>query len=42
MDVYFKANYRNGLIYILTHMKIKNNKMLFNLRDWIAIASLNI
>jgi len=36
MDViYFETNYRNGLIYIfmcnLTHMKVKNNKILFNL-----------
>jgi len=26
------------LIYILTHMEVKNNKMLFNLRNWIIIA----
>jgi len=25
--VYFKINYENGLIYILTHMKVKNNKI---------------
>jgi len=26
-DVYFEVN-RNALFYILTHMKVKNNKML--------------
>jgi len=26
------------LIYILTYMKIKNNKILFNLRDWVTIT----
>ena len=27
----FKINYKNGLIYIiLIHMKVKNNKILFN------------
>jgi len=28
------------LIYILTQMKVKNNKMLFNSRDWVTIAPL--
>jgi len=31
---------RNGLIYILMDMEVKNNKMLFNLRNWITIAPL--
>jgi len=26
--VYFKNNYRNGLIYILTYMEDKNNEMI--------------
>ena len=30
--VYFEANHRNGLIYILTYMEVKNNKVLFNLK----------
>jgi len=29
-DVYFETNHRNGLIYILTQVEVKNNKMLFN------------
>ena len=28
--VYFKANPRNRLIYILTYVEVKNKKMLFN------------
>ena len=27
-EVYFETNYRNGLIYILTYMAVKNNKIL--------------
>jgi len=34
-DVYFETNRGNGLIYILTQsQKVKNDKMLFNLRDY--------
>lgn len=30
MDVvYLETNWRNGLIYILTHTEVKNNKILF-------------
>jgi len=32
--------YKNGLIYILTYMKVKNNKMLFNI-EWIHRECLN-
>ena len=35
--VYFETkqfNYRNGLIYILAHIKVKTNKLLFNSREW--------
>jgi len=39
-DNYFETNHRNGLIYILRYMEIKNNKMLFDSRDWITIAPL--
>jgi len=43
MDVvYFKCKQQNwftGLIYIL-HVEVKNNKMLFNSRDWIIMAPL--
>ena len=35
---YFEFNYREVLI--LTHIGIKNNKMLFDSKDWIIIASL--
>ena len=39
--LYFETNHRNGLIYILIHMKLKSNRMLFfNLRNWITFASL--
>ena len=31
MDVYFKINHRNRLIYILTHIKFKNNKYYLTL-----------
>jgi len=27
--IYFEINYKNELIYILIHMEIKNNKILF-------------
>jgi len=33
--VYFETNQRNGLIYILIHTEVKDNKMLFNSRDYI-------
>ena len=34
MDVvYFKPNHRNGVIYILAHIEIKNNTMLFTIRN---------
>ena len=36
MNVYFETNHKNGLIYILIYMT-KNNKILFNSRDWITI-----
>jgi len=26
--VYFETNHRNGLIYILTHIEVRNNKIL--------------
>jgi len=40
MDVvYFETNYRNELISPL-YMGIKNNRTLFNSRNWITIASL--
>ena len=29
MDIYFETNHINKLIYILIHMEVKNNKMLF-------------
>jgi len=35
--VYIKTNYRNGLIFFLTYMKVKNNKMFvtkFNYKDY--------
>jgi len=35
-DVYFETNYRKELIYILTYVGVKNNKMLFNLRNWVT------
>jgi len=35
--VYFETNQRNGLIYILIHTEVKDNKMLFNSRDYIII-----
>jgi len=35
--IYFETNYKNALIYILTHIKVKKNRMLFN---WIIIAFL--
>jgi len=38
--VYFGTNYRNRLIYILTYIEVKSNKMLLNSRDWITIALL--
>jgi len=31
--IYFEINYRNEMIYILAHIVVKNNKMLFNSRD---------
>jgi len=34
--IYFETNYKNGLIYILIHMEVKSNKMLFNSRDWLS------
>ena len=37
-DIYFKTNHRNGLSYILSYIEVKNNKMLFNLRDWVTIV----
>jgi len=41
MDVvYFETKTRNRLIYILTYIEDKNNKMLFNSRNWIAIVLL--
>jgi len=30
VDDTFKTNHRNKLIYILTYMEVKNNKILFN------------
>jgi len=27
--VYFETNHRNGLIYVLTYMEVKNNKIFF-------------
>jgi len=40
-DVYFEINNKNELIYILTHMEVKNNKILFNLRDSITLVLSN-
>jgi len=34
MFFHFEINYRNGL----THIEVRNNKMLFNLRGSVAIA----
>ena len=39
-DIYFETNHRNGLIYILTYMKVKNNKILLNSKDWVTIVLL--
>jgi len=38
--IYFEINHRNRLIYILTYMEVKNNKMLFNLCYLIAHKNL--
>jgi len=40
-DVYFEINNKNELIYILTHMEVRNNKILFNLRDSITLVLSN-
>jgi len=32
--------YRNKLIWILTQVKVKNNEMLFNSRNWVTISPL--
>jgi len=39
MYVYFETDHRNSLIYILTYIEVKSNK-IFNSRDWVAIISL--
>jgi len=36
----FETNYKNRWIYMLIYIEVKNNKMLFNSKDWVAIASL--
>ena len=33
-----KATTENELIYVLTYMEVKNNKMSFNSRDWLTTA----
>jgi len=33
-------NHRNGFIYTLIHMKVKNNKIIFSSGDWITIVPL--
>jgi len=39
MYVYFETDHRNRLIYILTYIEVKSNK-IFNSRDWVATISL--
>ena len=38
-NVYFESNHRNGLIYISTHMEVKNNKCC-NLTQRIGLSLL--